>query len=147
MSPEYQTSLPSSPVSFGLKRLLVSLCYLTGHVVGSLYLPELWPTSDGFKQTNLLVRLLLLPVWCKLILAKYLSLWLMAEGVCVVSGLSYVSHTDTHTDWTGCANVKLRRLESAQKFGHYIEAFNINTNSWVCLTNICSEPSFYWCFR
>ena len=55
----------------------------------------------------------------------------MAEGVCVVSGLSYVGHTDTHTDWTGCANVKLRRLESAQKFGHYIEAFNINTNSWV----------------
>ena len=38
---------------------------------------------------------------------------------------------DSEADWSGCANVKLRRLESAQKFGHYIEAFNINTNSWV----------------
>jgi len=34
-------------------------------------------------------------------------------------------------DWTGCRNVKLRRLETATNFGHYIEAFNINTNGWV----------------
>jgi hypothetical protein len=27
--------------------------------------------------------------------------------------------------------VKLRRLESAAQFGHYIAAFNINTNGWV----------------
>ena len=60
----------------------------------------------------------------------------MAEGMCSVSGLSYVGvktgeDGEEVADWSGCANVKLRRLESAQKFGHYIEAFNINTNSWV----------------
>ena len=61
----------------------------------------------------------------------------MAEGMCAVSGLSYVGVKtgedggEEVADWSGCANVKLRRLESAQKFGHYIEAFNINTNSWV----------------
>jgi len=131
VSPSYQSSLPSSPVTFGLKRLAISICYLTAHVVGSLYLPELWPTSQDFSETNLVARLLLLPVWVKLILAKYLSMWLMAEGVCAVSGLSFVASSEEGTDWTGCANVKLTRLETAQKFGHYIEAFNINTNSWV----------------
>jgi len=136
VSQEYQSSLPSSPVSFGLKRLGVSICYLTAHVVGSMFLPELWPVSESYTATPFLLKLLLLPVWCKLILAKYLSMWLMAEGVCVVSGLSYVGLKETEdgsktADWTGCANVKLRRLESAQKFGHYIEAFNINTNNWV----------------
>jgi len=135
VSPEYQASLPSSPVSFGLKRLAISICYMTAHVLGSSYLPELWPTTQSFNNTPLMGKLLLMPVWCKLILAKYLSMWLMAEGVCVVSGLSF-SGVDTTADnptadWTGCANVKLRRLESATKFGHYIEAFNINTNSWV----------------
>jgi len=135
VSPEYQASLPSSPVRFGLKRLAISICYMTAHVLGSSYLPELWPTTQSFNNTPLMGKLLLMPVWCKLILAKYLSMWLMAEGVCVVSGLSFSgldSTTDNPTaDWTGCANVKLRRLESATKFGHYIEAFNINTNSWV----------------
>jgi len=135
VSPEYQASLPSSPVNFGLKRLAISICYMTAHVLGSSYLPELWPTTQSFNNTPLMGKLLLMPVWCKLILAKYLSMWLMAEGVCVVSGLSF-SGLDTTADnptadWTGCANVKLRRLESATKFGHYIEAFNINTNSWV----------------
>jgi len=137
VSPEYQASLPSSPVHFGLKRLAISICYMTAHVVGSAFLPEFWPTTDTFTNTPFIGKLLLLPVWCKLILAKYLSMWLMAEGVCVVSGLSYSGVQDSAgdgspvADWTGCANVKLRRLESATKFGHYIEAFNINTNSWV----------------
>ena len=135
VSPQYQASLPSSPVQFGLKRLAISICYMTAHVLGSSYLPELWPTTEHYTSTPYLLRLVLLPIWCKLILAKYLSMWLMAEGVCVVSGLSFAGVEDTpegpKPDWTGCANVKLRRLESATKFGHYIEAFNINTNSWV----------------
>jgi len=70
--------------------------------------------------------------WVKIILAKYVSIWLMAEGVCVVSGLSYVGKDEEGiADWTGCRNVKLRRLETAHQFGHYIEAFNINTNGWA----------------
>ena len=133
VSPQYQSSLPASPVPFGLKRLALSVAYMTAHVVGSMFLPELWPITDSFAETSLAGKLLLLPVWCKLILAKYLSMWLMAEGVCAVAGLSYVSTSepDSEAVWSGCANVKLRRLESAQKFGHYIEAFNINTNNWV----------------
>ena len=91
VSPEYQTSLPASPVLFGLKRLGISVRYMTAHVAGSMFLPELWPTTDSFSQTSLAGKLVLLPVWCKLILAKYLSMWLMAEGVCAVAGLSYVA--------------------------------------------------------
>ena len=133
VSPQYQSSLPASPVPFGLKRLGLSVVYMTAHVVGSMFLPELWPITDSFAQTSFAGKLLLLPVWVKLILAKYLSMWLMAEGVCAVAGLSYVPTSDPESEinWSGCANVKLRRLESAQKFGHYIEAFNINTNAWV----------------
>ena len=33
--------------------------------------------------------------------------------------------------WNGCANVKLRVFENATRFGHLINSFNINTNSWV----------------
>ena len=90
VSPEYQSSLPASPVPFGLKRLGISICYMTAHVVGSMFLPENWPVTESFVSTPFLAKLLLMPLWVKLILAKYLSMWLMAEGVCAVSGVNCV---------------------------------------------------------
>lgn len=34
-------------------------------------------------------------------------------------------------DWNACENFKPIRYETGQKFQHYIEAFNIQTNHWV----------------
>merc|ERR1719412_2039895 len=104
------------------------------HVAGSLWLPNDWPASQHFSSSSLVVRLVLLTVWCKAVLAKYLSAWLIAEGVCVISGLAYSGQRkDGSPDWSGCANVKIRRLETAKKCGHVIEGFNINTNHWVAV--------------
>ena len=103
---EYQASLSSFPVQLGLTRLAINICYMTAH---------------------LLVRLVLLPIWCKLILAKYLYMWLMTEGVFAIPDLSLSVPESGYTDWTDCANVKLKKLESATMFGHYIQTFNINT--------------------
>eukprot|EP00088_Acartia_fossae_P070178 TRINITY_DN9328_c0_g1_i8.p1 TRINITY_DN9328_c0_g1~~TRINITY_DN9328_c0_g1_i8.p1 ORF type:complete len:507 (+),score=73.62 TRINITY_DN9328_c0_g1_i8:78-1598(+) len=131
-TPEYHKTLPSSPSRFGFRRLLIGVAYLIGHVVGSQFYPEDWPDMDSYAQTSYPAKLIGLMFWVKIILAKYVSIWLMAEGVCVVSGLSYVgNYSDGSPDWTGCRNVKLRRLETATQFGHYIEAFNINTNGWA----------------
>jgi len=131
VSPSYQASLPQpGPLSFGLTRLGLAVSYMTFHMVGTAFIPEMWPITQDFNDRSLLTRLLLLPFWCKFILAKYISMWLMAEGICAISGLSYMEN-EGEPDWKGCANVKLRRLESATRFGHYIEAFNINTNQWV----------------
>lgn len=131
VKPEFHKDLPS-PIAFGVKRLGIGICYITAHVVISMYLPEMWPMMDSYMAKPLLVKLLLLPIWVKGILCKYLGVWLMAEGVCVVSGLGYNGKSaDGAVDWTGCANVKLRRFESATSFGHIIESFNINTNAWA----------------
>lgn len=82
----------------------------------------------------MLVKLILLPIWVKVILAKYIFAWLVAEGVCVISGLSFVERKENgFIDWKGCANVKVGRLETAVCFGNVIEAFNINTNHWVAV--------------
>ena len=134
VSPTYQASLPGSPLSYGLKRLGLGFLYMLFHVVGSLWLPNDWPASQHFSSIPLVVRLLLLTVWCKGVLAKYLSAWLLAEGVCIFSGLAYSGQRkDGSPDWSGCANIKVRRLESARKLGHVIETFNINTNHWVAV--------------
>ena len=134
MKPEYTSSLPASPLPYGFKRLGLALCYmliqvtvvpvLITHifiqvcilyntalqVVGSIYLPSNWPGSESFQQSSLLLRFLLLPLWVKIVLSKYIFAWLLAESVCVFSGLSFVEkREDGSVDWRGCANVKVHR--------------------------------------
>jgi len=134
VGPDYISNLPGSPLPYAFKRLGLGIFYMLFHVVGSGYLPANWPGTSDFGDTNFLVRLLLLPIWVKIILSKYLFAWLIAEGVCVISGLSFVEKKeDGFIDWKGCANVKVGRLESAICFGNVIEAFNINTNHWVAV--------------
>jgi len=130
---EYQDALPGSPFDYGFKRLGLGFCYLVFHLVGAMFLYSDWTASDDFINSCFLTKILLMPFWCKITLSKYLSMWLMAEGVCVISGLSFngVNDKTGKIDWKGCANVKIGRLETSTKFGHVIESFNINTNNWV----------------
>ena len=70
--------------------------------------------------------------WAKIILAKYISAWLLAEGAVILSGLAYNGRwEDGSIKWNGGANVKLRVFEKSTRFQHYIDSFNINTNAWV----------------
>merc|ERR1712141_583773 len=70
--------------------------------------------------------------WAKIILAKYISAWLLAEGAVILSGLAYNGKwEDGSIKWNGGANVKLRVFEKSTRFQHYIDSFNINTNAWV----------------
>ena len=54
---------------FGLARLGLSVAYMTAHLAGSAWLPDQWPTSSSYSQTSLPARLLLLPLWCKVVAA------------------------------------------------------------------------------
>lgn len=131
-SPGYRAQLPGSSLTYGLKRLALSCVYMVVHLVGSMYLPASWPSTPDFANTGILKKMVLLGFWCKFVLSKYLSAWLLAEGVCIVSGLSFNGVKENgKIDWKGCANVKLTRFETASRFGHLIESFNINTNGWA----------------
>ena len=131
--PDFQAGLPASPAPYAFKRLGLGVCYMLFHLIGAMYLPLMYPASPEFLQHNILVRFLLLGGWGKVLFAKYIAFWLTAEGVCVLAGLGYngVREADGKADWSGCANVRVRRLETASKFSHLIESFNINTNGWA----------------
>jgi len=138
LTPSYQDTLPGSPLGYGLQRLGLGFLYLVFHILGSVHLFSDWPSSEDFINSCILTKLVLLPFWCKITLSKYISFWLIAEGVCVISGLSFLGVTEDDKgkqkiDWKGCANVKTVRLETSTKFGHVIESFNINTNNWVAV--------------
>jgi lysophospholipid acyltransferase 5 len=130
-TPGYLDTIPGSPIMYSLQRFGLGVMYMGLFQIGLLYFPGEWPDSTDFYETSFLMKLVLLPIWVRVCLYKYLSLWLLSEGVCILSGLSYSGlKPDGTPDWTGCKNLNLIRLETASRFGHVIEAFNINTNYW-----------------
>ena len=68
---------------------------------------------------------------CNCILLKdlisYFACW-SSPLIYVLSSLNGVEESG-EVDWTGCRNVKLRRLETATAFAHYIE---VGTSYWKC---------------
>ncbi len=55
----------------------------------------------------------------KVHLAKYMSLWLIAEGIVILSGLGYNGRdADGNILWNGGANVKLGVYENSTRFQH-----------------------------
>jgi hypothetical protein len=57
------------------------------------------------------------------LLAKYMSLWLLAEGIVILSGLAY-NGRDSRGNilWNGGANVKLLIYEDSTRFQHVSSA-------------------------
>jgi lysophospholipid acyltransferase 5 len=131
--PDFQAGLPASPLPYAFKRLGLGVVYMLFQIIGAMYFPLMYPASQEFMQHNILMRFLLLGCWGKVLFSKYIAFWLTAEGVCVLAGLGYngVRESDGRVDWSGCANVRVSRLETASKFNHLIESFNINTNGWA----------------
>ncbi|XP_037797486.1 lysophospholipid acyltransferase 5-like [Penaeus monodon] len=116
----------------GLLRGGLGLIYLAVYQVGISYLPDSYINSSEYNDSSIWRRHVVVGIWAKITLYKYISCWLIAEGVCIMSGLSY-SGKDANGNclWNGCANVKIRLYEGATSFGDMISSFNINTNAWV----------------
>lgn len=105
--------------------------------------------SEEFGQVGFFRRMLLLGMWGRFSLYKYISCWLLTEGACILFGRNW-NYTEilfylenfvglTHNgqsetgeiQWNGVENVKLSIFENTTQFNHYIQSFNINTNVWV----------------
>ncbi|XP_042872826.1 lysophospholipid acyltransferase 5-like isoform X2 [Penaeus japonicus] len=116
----------------GVLRGGLGLIYLAVYQIGISYLPDAFINSAEYDDLTFWKRHIVVGVWAKITLYKYISCWLIAEGVCIMSGLSY-SGKDANGNclWNGCANVKIRLYEGATSFGDMISSFNINTNAWV----------------
>lgn len=131
-TPGYIDTIPGSPFMYSLSRFGLSVMYMALLQIGLYYFPSDWPDTAAYYEASFIMKMLLLPIWVRVCLYKYLSLWLLSEGVCVLSGLSYNgTNSDGSIDWSGCKNINIVKFETASRFGHLVESFNINTNYWA----------------
>nr|XP_034996528.1 lysophospholipid acyltransferase 5 isoform X2 [Zootoca vivipara] len=129
------TDVPGQrPNSFvpGLKRLGLGLFFMVVYTVVSPYFPEEYLVSDAYLEQPFWFRCVYILIWGKTMLYKYVTCWLVTEGVCIITGLGYNGKDEKgRPKWDACANMKVWLFETTPYFTGTIASFNTNTNAWV----------------
>ncbi|KAM8923931.1 lysophospholipid acyltransferase 5 [Pelodytes ibericus] len=115
-----------------MKRLSIGLCTLVIYTVFGPYLPDSYFLSEEYANQPFWYRCVYMTIWGKVTLYKYVTCWIVTEGVCILSGLGYNGKDEKGQHrWDACANMKVWLFETTPLFTGTISSFNINTNAWV----------------
>uniref|UniRef100_A0A6J0UIC9 Lysophospholipid acyltransferase 5 n=1 Tax=Pogona vitticeps TaxID=103695 RepID=A0A6J0UIC9_9SAUR len=129
------TDVPGQrPNSFvpALKRMMLGFLFMVIYTMAAPYLSEEYLVSDAYLEQPFWFRCLYILMWGKIMLYKYVTCWLVTEGVCILTGLGYNGTDDKgRPKWNACANMKVWLFETTPYFTGTIASFNTNTNDWV----------------
>ncbi|CAM4434011.1 lysophospholipid acyltransferase 5 isoform X2 [Lepidochelys kempii] len=115
-----------------VKRLTLGLFFLVTYTLVSQYISDEDLISDAYLEQPFWFRCFYILIWGKVTLYKYVTCWLVTEGVCIVVGLGYNGQDENGKPrWDACANMKVWLFETTPFFTGTIASFNINTNAWV----------------
>ncbi|XP_057690698.1 lysophospholipid acyltransferase 5 isoform X1 [Corythoichthys intestinalis] len=113
------------------KRFSLGFLFLVIFAIFSPHYQESYYMTDEYDAQPFWYRCVFIMIWAKIILYKYVCCWLIAEGVCILTGLGYNGIKDGKPQWDACANMKVWLFETTPLFGGTIASFNINTNAWA----------------
>ncbi|CAD7670459.1 unnamed protein product [Nyctereutes procyonoides] len=123
--------IPNSTIP-ALKRLGLGLVYLVGYTLLSPHITEDYLLTEDYENHSFWFRCLYMLLWGKFVLYKYVTCWLVTEGVCILTGLGFNDFDERgKAKWDACANMKVWLFETTPRFTGTIASFNINTNAWV----------------
>ncbi|ESO10721.1 hypothetical protein HELRODRAFT_167215 [Helobdella robusta] len=132
-------------------RLMIGMLYAVIYQLTNPYLPDSALTSkELLDSSSFLYKCFFITLWSKFMLYKYIGVWLISEGACILMGLSYngteiiqksetksggvgngLGIRDVREKWDGCKNVKIVDYERASMCQDLVSSFNINTNKWM----------------
>ncbi|XP_052894137.1 lysophospholipid acyltransferase 5 [Anopheles moucheti] len=131
----YEPHTQNAP-AYAMKKFLQGVFYLVVNQVGTQYVSDAYLLSEEYEQESLFMKHIYLGAWGRITLYKYISIWLLAEGAAVIYGLTYIDAKPGEREYcsdelSGCSNIKVGVFENTSKYGHYVESFNVQTNTWV----------------
>uniref|UniRef100_A0A2M3Z7U2 Lysophospholipid acyltransferase 5 n=1 Tax=Anopheles braziliensis TaxID=58242 RepID=A0A2M3Z7U2_9DIPT len=131
----YEPHTQGAP-AYATKKFLQGVFYLVVNQVGTQYVSDAYLMSADFEQESLFMKHIYMGCWGRITLYKYISIWLLAEGAAVLYGLTYIDAKPGDREYcpdelSGCSNIKVGVFENTSKYGHYVESFNVQTNTWV----------------
>ncbi|XP_008321008.1 lysophospholipid acyltransferase 5 [Cynoglossus semilaevis] len=122
---------PPNSIIPALKRFTLGFFFLVIYTIFGPHYPDSYYLTDEYEAQPFWYRCVFILLWAKVILYKYVSCWVIAEGVCILTGLGYNGVVDGQPQWDACANIKVWLFETTPLFGGTIASFNINTNAWA----------------
>lgn len=122
----------SIKIKKGLLRFAAGVVYLTVYVLFEVKVNNELLVSKEFEAFSLIKKLAYITLWGRVVLCKYLGVWLIAEGSCIMSGLTYNGKSESgEPRWDALKNCKLTIYETATTLQGVIDSFNVNTNMWM----------------
>ncbi|XP_023018791.2 lysophosphatidylcholine acyltransferase 3 protein nessy [Leptinotarsa decemlineata] len=122
---------PPDSIDAAIRRFALGVLYLVIFQVLGIFVSDDLFISDEFGNLSFARRILLLGIWGRYTLYKYISCWLLTEGACILFGLTHNGEDENgEVQWNGLENIKISIFENTTEFGHFIQSFNVNTNQW-----------------
>ncbi|RKP07944.1 MBOAT, membrane-bound O-acyltransferase family-domain-containing protein [Thamnocephalis sphaerospora] len=115
-----------------LRSVSLAILYLAGNQLFGALMPVgaiISPVSDSW---SLPYRLGYMIISHRGVLMRYLGIWSLCEGACVLAGLGYNGLDEKgQSRWDGLANIYPMQFELSSSLTSVVGAFNINTNRWA----------------
>ncbi|CAH2006618.1 unnamed protein product [Acanthoscelides obtectus] len=123
---------PPDCIEPAVQRLCLGIGYLIVFQTLGMFVSDEYLLTDEFANVNFFKKMLLLGIWGKYTLYKYISCWLLSEGACIMFGLAYDGEDEKgNPKWNGVENIELNIFENITQFQDYVKSFNVNTNKWL----------------
>ncbi|KAF9116525.1 Lysophosphatidylcholine acyltransferase 3 [Mortierella sp. AM989] len=126
--------IPQGSLRYAARCFFLGIFYLgLGQVLGS-YFPTVALLGKAFLERPYWERVFIFWWTGKTVLNKYLGIWTIGEGPCVLSGITFNGYdAKGRPEWDGLRNVNPINYEFATSLTQIVSSFNMNTNYWAKL--------------
>ncbi|KAG0350618.1 MBOAT, membrane-bound O-acyltransferase family-domain-containing protein [Gamsiella multidivaricata] len=126
--------IPQGSLRYATRCFFLGVFYLgLGQVLGG-YFPSAALLGKAFLERPFLERVFIFWWTGKTVLNKYLGIWTIGEGPCVLSGITFNGYdAQGRPEWDGLRNVNPVKYEFATSLTQIVSSFNMNTNYWAKL--------------
>ncbi|XP_038044395.1 lysophospholipid acyltransferase 5-like [Patiria miniata] len=124
--------LPPDSVKPAFQKLGVSCVFIVLYTSLSPIFTNAYILSSEFASLSFPFQVLVVMAWGKCVLFKYSVIFLLAEGVCIMSGLAYNGRDENgNALWDGCVNFRPLVFELATNGRDLVQSHNITINTWL----------------
>ncbi|KAG0311732.1 Lysophosphatidylcholine acyltransferase 3 [Linnemannia gamsii] len=126
--------IPQGSLRYATRCFALGIFYLgLGQVLGGFF-PTAALLGKAFLERSFAERVFIFWWTGKTILNKYLGIWTIGEGPCVLSGITFNGYdAQGRPEWDGLRNVNPINYEFATSLTQIVTSFNMNTNFWAKL--------------
>ncbi|KAF8978361.1 Lysophosphatidylcholine acyltransferase 3 [Entomortierella lignicola] len=126
--------IPQGSLKYALRCFLLGVFYLGFGQVLAGYFPTVALLGKAFLERPYWERVFIFWWTGKTVLNKYLGIWTIGEGPCVLSGITFNGYNPQgKPEWDGLRNVNPINYEFATSLTQIVGSFNMNTNFWAKL--------------